>query len=163
MVPSSEAASRRAAQWGQCRGTEEQSPLGHGRVKPPCCYNFRDPDRSGRVLLEEQSDMSDVIKVNDGNFDAEVMNSQQPVLLDFSATWCGPCKQLEPLVEELAREYKGRLKVGSVDVEEAPNTSMRFGVISVPTLILIKNGQVHGQQVGALPKTKLADWVAQAF
>jgi thioredoxin 1 len=107
--------------------------------------------------------MSDVIKVNDGNFDAEVMKSQQPVLLDFSATWCGPCKQLEPLVEELAREYKGRLKVGSVDVEEAPNTSMRFGVISVPTLIIIKDGQVHGQQVGALPKTKLADWVARAF
>ena len=107
--------------------------------------------------------MSDVIKVNDGNFDSEVMKSQEPVLLDFSATWCGPCKQLEPLVEELARQYKGRLKVGSVDVEEAPNTSMRFGVISVPTLILIKNGQVQGQQIGALPKAKLADWVAQAF
>jgi len=107
--------------------------------------------------------MSDVIKVNDGNFDAEVMESQEPVLLDFSATWCGPCKQLEPIVEELAREYRGRLKVGSVDVEEAPGTAVRFGVVSVPTLILFKNGQVQGQQIGLLPKTKLADWVARAF
>lgn len=107
--------------------------------------------------------MSRVIKVTDGNFSDEVEKATQPVLLDFSATWCGPCKQLAPLVEEIADEYAGRLKVGAIDIEEAPETAVRFGVFSVPTLILMKDGQVKDQRVGAMPKSKLNDWVSQVI
>lgn len=107
--------------------------------------------------------MSHVIKVTDANFDSEVMKSAQPVLLDFGATWCGPCKQLAPIVEELAGEYTGRLKVGAIDIEESPETAVRFGVMGVPTLVLIKNGQVSAQHTGAMPKAKLTDWIARAI
>jgi len=107
--------------------------------------------------------MSKVVMVNDGNFTSEVLDSTQPVLLDFSAVWCGPCKQLAPIVEELAEEYQGRLKVGAVDVEESPNAAVRFGVLSVPTLVLIKNGEVQGQQVGFKAKAKLTDWLSQVL
>lgn len=107
--------------------------------------------------------MSKVVKVNDSNFVDEVMKSSEPVLLDFSATWCGPCKQLEPIVEQIAEEYHGRLKVGAIDVEESPDTSVRFGVLSVPTLILLKNGEVRDQYVGVMPKGKLTDWVSRVF
>jgi thioredoxin 1 len=107
--------------------------------------------------------MSKVVKVNDSNFNDEVMKSSEPVLLDFSATWCGPCKQLAPLVEEIAEEYQGRLKVGAVDVEESPSTSVRFGVMSVPTLILLKNGEVRDQYIGVMPKGRLTDWISRVF
>ena len=107
--------------------------------------------------------MSNVLKVNDANFGEEVLNSKEPVLLDFSATWCGPCKQLAPIVEQLALEQKGRLKVGAVDIEESPQTAVRYGIFSVPTLVLIKNGQVHDQHIGLMPKAKLTDWVARVL
>jgi thioredoxin 1 len=107
--------------------------------------------------------MSNVVKITDGNFEAEVMKSPHPVLLDFSAAWCGPCKYLAPLVEEVAGEYAGRLKVGAVDIEESPGTAVRFGIMSVPTLVLIKNGQVGGQVTGAMPKAKLTDWLARSL
>ena len=107
--------------------------------------------------------MSRVIKVNDANFADEVANSPQPVLLDFSATWCGPCKQLAPIVEELAEQYQGRLKVGAIDVEESPETAVRYGVFSVPTLILVKGGEMVDQHIGVMPKAKLADWVSRVL
>ena len=105
--------------------------------------------------------MSRVVKVTDANFEKEVLQSSEPVLLDFSATWCGPCKQLEPIVDQIADEYQGRLKVGSVDVEESPDTAVRFRVLSVPTLILSKNGEVHNQVVGLVPKAKLTDLISR--
>jgi len=105
--------------------------------------------------------MSKVVKVTDANFEKEVLQSSEPVLLDFSATWCGPCKQLEPIVDQIADEYQGRLKVGSVDVEESPDTAVRFRVLSVPTLILFKNGEVHNQVVGLVPKAKLTDLISR--
>ncbi len=107
--------------------------------------------------------MSRVIKVTDANFAEEVAASTQPVLLDFSATWCGPCKQLAPIVEELAEEYQGRLKVGAIDVEESPDTAVRYGVFSVPTLILVKGGELVDQHMGVMPKAKLAAWVARVL
>src|SRR5437867_12762584 len=107
--------------------------------------------------------MSRVVKVTDANFEREVLASPEPVLLDFSATWCGPCKQLEPIVEQLADEYQGRLKVGSVDIEESPDTAVRFRVLSVPTIILFKNGEVNTQVVGVVPKGKLADMIARVI
>ena len=107
--------------------------------------------------------MANVLKVNDSNFESEVLKASEPVLLDFSATWCGPCKQLAPIVEEIAREYSGRVKVGAVDVEESPDTAVRFKVMSVPTLVLIKDGEVRDQIVGLVPKTRIADLIARVL
>src|SRR5436309_13139856 len=103
--------------------------------------------------------MSKVVMVNDGNFTSEVLDSPQPVLLDFSAVWCGPCKQHAPIVEELAEEYQGRLKVGAADVEESPNAAVRFGVMSVPALVLIKNDEAQDLHEGTMAKAKLTDWL----
>ncbi len=96
-----------------------------------------------------------VIEVNDTNFDSEVVKSEQPVLLDFSAEWCGPCKKLEPVVTELAKQYEGKLKVGHVDVEQSPNTAAQFGVMSVPTLIFFRNGAPAHQVIGAVSRQAL--------
>lgn len=101
--------------------------------------------------------MSQVIKANDTNFDAEVMQSEHPVLVDFSAAWCGPCKKLEPIVDEIAGDYDGRVKVVKVDVDSSPATAARFGVMSVPTLLLVSGGAVKDQMVGLMSKQALSD------
>ncbi len=103
--------------------------------------------------------MSEVLQATDQTFDAEVMQSEQPVLVDFSATWCGPCKKLEPIVHAIAGEYDGRLKVVKVDVDQAPSTAAKFGVMSVPTLLLFRGGAVKDQVVGLVSKQALADRV----
>lgn len=100
--------------------------------------------------------MSDLLNVNDGNFEAEVLNSDLPVLVDFSAAWCGPCQRLKPIVEELSTEYKGRVKVAHVDIDEAQNTASRFSVMSVPTLKFIKGGEVVDEAIGLMSKSDLA-------
>jgi thioredoxin 1 len=92
------------------------------------------------------------VEVTEQNFDQEVMQSSLPVLLDFWAEWCGPCKVLSPLVEQLANEYEGKLKVGKVNVDENNDLAMRYNVMSIPTLKFFKNGQVIGEIVGAAPK-----------
>ena len=97
-----------------------------------------------------------VITVNDLNFDSEVLESSVPVLVDFSATWCQPCRAIAPLVNQLAGEYEGRVKVTAVDIDESPATAQKFQIRGVPTLLMIKGGKVVGQQVGAVPKTKIA-------
>lgn len=103
--------------------------------------------------------MSQVVEANDTNFEAEVMKADGPVLVDFSATWCGPCKKLEPIVHEIAGDYAGRLKVVRVDVDNAPSTAARFAVMSVPTVLLVRDGAVKDQMVGVLSKQALADRV----
>jgi thioredoxin 1 len=97
-----------------------------------------------------------VITVNDLNFEAEVLKSGVPVLVDFSATWCQPCRAIAPLVNQLAGEYEGRIKVTAVDIDESPATAQKFQIRGVPTLLMIKEGKVVGQQVGAVPKAKIA-------
>jgi thioredoxin 1 len=96
-----------------------------------------------------------VINVNDVNFDSEVLKSSVPVLVDFSATWCQPCRAIAPLVNQLAGEFEGRVKVTAVDIDESPATAQKFQIRGVPTLLMIKDGKVVGQQVGAAPKTKI--------
>lgn len=91
--------------------------------------------------------------VNDLNFEAEVLNADQPVLVDFTATWCGPCRQIAPFIDQLADEYAGRAKVVKLDIDDAPNTAARFGIRGVPTLYVFKGGKVVAQQQGAAPKT----------
>lgn len=97
-----------------------------------------------------------VSSVNDLNFDTEVLGSETPVLVDFTATWCGPCKQIAPLIDQLADEYVGRVKVVKLDIDEAPNTAVKFGVRGVPTIIVFKGGEAVARQMGAAPKTVLA-------
>ncbi len=104
-----------------------------------------------------------VIAVNDLNFEAEVVNNDAPVLVDFTATWCGPCRQIAPLVDELADEYEGRAKVAKLDIDESPDTARRFQIRGVPTLLIFKGGEVVDQQVGLAPKTVLAAKIDDAL
>jgi len=96
-----------------------------------------------------------VIELTDANFDAEVSNSKEPVLVDFGATWCGPCKVLAPIVEKLADENVGKYKVCKVDIDDAPAVTAKFGVRGVPTVIVFKNGQRASQHVGVTNKENL--------
>jgi len=95
------------------------------------------------------------LELTDKNFEAEVLKSSQPVLVDFWAEWCGPCKMISPIVDEIAAELKSQLKVGKVNVDEAQGLAMKYGVMSIPTLIIFKNGEPAEQMVGAMSKDQL--------
>jgi len=97
------------------------------------------------------------IEVTDANFESEVLKSEKPVLVDFWAEWCGPCRMISPIVEEIAREYDGTLKVGKIDVDANPQVSMQFGIRSIPTLLIFKGGRVVDQVIGAVPKRVLTE------
>ena len=97
------------------------------------------------------------VTLNEGNFDQEVLKSDLPVMVDFWAVWCGPCKMIAPVVDELAKEYDGKLKVGKVDVDNNQQIAMQFGIRSIPTLLVFKGGKVVEQIVGAAPKKTLVD------
>lgn len=90
------------------------------------------------------------------NFETEVLKSEIPVLVDFFATWCGPCKMMSPVIAELAEEYDGKVKVGKIDTDENPEIAAQFGVMSIPNFVIIKDGKVAANVVGAVPKTVLA-------
>ena len=99
--------------------------------------------------------MAKAIPFTDANFDTEVLKSDKPVLVDFWAEWCGPCRMVGPVVEELAGEYEGIAKIGKVDVDSNPQVSMQYGIRSIPSLLVFKNGEVVDQIVGAVPKSVL--------
>lgn len=96
--------------------------------------------------------MADLTHVTDDSFKEEVLDSELPVLVDFWAEWCGPCKLVGPIVENIAEEYQGRLKIGKVDVDQNPQSATQFGIRSIPTLILFKGGEPVEQIIGAVPK-----------
>ncbi len=102
-----------------------------------------------------QSDNSPIVHVTDDTFDDEVRNSDRPVLLDFWAEWCGPCKMIAPIIDEIAQEYEGSVKVCKLDIDASPNTPRKYGVRGIPTLMLFKDGEIDSTRVGALSKSQL--------
>ena len=101
-----------------------------------------------------------VIELTDANFDAEVLQSKTPVLVDFTATWCGPCKMLSPIVDKIADEFEGTYKVGKLDIDDAPTVTQKYGVRGVPTVMVFKNGEKTGQHVGVTNKETLVKLLA---
>ncbi len=99
--------------------------------------------------------MAKALEITDANFE-EVINTDQPVLVDFWAEWCGPCKMIGPVVEELAEDFEGKAVIGKVNVDENPETAAKFGIRSIPTLLVIKGGEIVEKQIGAVPKATLA-------
>lgn len=97
------------------------------------------------------------IAITDETFENEVLKSDKPVLIDFWAVWCGPCKMIAPIIDEIASEYTDKLKVCKLDVDSNPKTAIKYGIRSIPTILIIKNGEVMEQIVGAIPKNKLID------
>ena len=104
-----------------------------------------------------------VLHATDADFDSHVLQSDVPVLVDFWAPWCGPCKMIAPALDQLAGEYAGKAKIVKIDVDQNPATAMKFRVRSIPMLLLFKDGQIHGQQIGAVGKAQLAQLLDKAL
>src|SRR5271168_3117510 len=101
-------------------------------------------------------------KVSDADFDSEVLKATGPVVVDFWAEWCGPCRMIAPALEEIAGSLNGKVKIVKLNVDENPQTASKYGVMSIPTLMIFKNGEMASRQVGAAPKAKLQQWITAA-
>ena len=102
------------------------------------------------------------VKVTDSDFDAAVLKADGPVLVDFWAEWCGPCKQIAPALDQISEELSGNLTIAKVNIDDSPTTPSRYGVRGVPTLMLFKDGQMASMKVGAMPKSKIVEWLNEA-
>lgn len=103
------------------------------------------------------------VKVDAGNFERDVLQSAEPVVVDFWAEWCGPCKMIAPALDEIAKEMEGKVKIAKINIDENPELATQFGVRSIPTLLMFKNGEVTSNMVGAAPKSRLSDWIVSSI
>ncbi len=118
------------------------------------------PDKIGRVRQNGGNKLSDnIVYVTDITFEEEVINSDQPVLVDYWADWCGPCKMIAPILEEITEDYAGKLKVAKLNIDENPATPPKFGIRGIPTLMLFKDGHVEATKVGAMSKSQLTAFI----
>ena len=103
--------------------------------------------------------MMAVAKVSDDTFEAEVLKASGPVVVDFWAEWCGPCKMIGPVLDEIAGAMAGKVKIVKLNVDESPATAQKYGIMSIPTLMIFKNGEMASRQIGAAPRAKLEQWI----
>ena len=103
-----------------------------------------------------------VAKVSEADFEAQVLKATEPVVVDFWAPWCGPCKTIAPALEEIAGSLNGKVKIVKLNIDESPTTAETYGIMSIPTLMMFKNGELASRQVGAAPKQKLEQWITSA-
>ncbi|HWD14789.1 thioredoxin [Pseudochrobactrum algeriensis] len=99
------------------------------------------------------------VKIDNSNFESDVLKASEPVVVDFWAEWCGPCKMIAPALEEISAEMSGQVKIAKVNIDENPELAAQYGVRSIPTLLMFKNGEIAANMVGAAPKSRLADWI----
>jgi thioredoxin 1 len=102
-------------------------------------------------------------KVSDADFEAQVLKANEPVVVDFWAEWCGPCRQIAPALEEIAGAMEGKIKIVKLNVDENPGTAAKYGIMSIPTLMIFKGGELASRQVGAAPKQRLEQWITSSM
>ncbi|XP_004514101.1 uncharacterized protein [Cicer arietinum] len=119
------------------------------------CATSRIASRNSRVLCEAQDTAVDVAAITDENWQSLVLESESPVLVEFWASWCGPCRMIHPIIDELAKQYAGKLKCYKLNTDESPSTATRYGIRSIPTVMIFKNGEKKDTVIGAVPKSTL--------